>query len=58
MSKTLRQVNEPVSVLNANIPKEPYFSRAFLEGEKERLWPNVRLTACRESDIAEKGSAE
>jgi len=55
MSKTLRQVNEPVSVLNANIPKEPYFSRAFLEGEKERLWPNVWLMACRESDVAEKG---
>jgi len=51
----------PVSALNDTpviepiIPKAPYLSREFLQGENERLWSNVWLMACRESEVAENG---
>jgi nitrite reductase/ring-hydroxylating ferredoxin subunit len=37
------------------ITKEPYFSRAFMELEKERLWPKVWLLVCRENEVAGTG---
>ena len=41
--------------VSSHIPKEPYLSREFLQGEKQRLWPNVWLMACRESEVAANG---
>ena len=40
---------------DGSIPKERYVSRAFLDLEMERLWPNVWQIACREEELSEVG---
>jgi nitrite reductase/ring-hydroxylating ferredoxin subunit len=49
------RLSKEVQAIKPLIPKGPYLSREFLQGEKERLWPNVWLMACRESEVAGKG---
>jgi len=55
MSSAATRIRQQAGPGSANIPKEPYLSREFLLGEKQRLWPNVWLMACRESEVAERG---
>lgn len=46
----------PADAVRADfVPKEAYFSRAYFELEKERLWPFVWQLACREEEIPNVG---
>jgi nitrite reductase/ring-hydroxylating ferredoxin subunit len=55
MNMQSKQTVDGAQLIPTHIPKEPYFSREFLQGEKERLWPKVWLMACRESEVAANG---
>jgi nitrite reductase/ring-hydroxylating ferredoxin subunit len=55
MSKLSALPVSPKADASHLIPKQPYISREFLQLEKERLWPNVWLMACRESDVVGTG---
>lgn len=55
MNKPAEPMITDTAAAQHHIPRAPYISKEFLQGEKDRLWPKVWLPACRESEVAEKG---
>jgi nitrite reductase/ring-hydroxylating ferredoxin subunit len=50
-----RPVGVPTGVRDDWVPKAPYIDPAYVQLEKERLWPRVWQVACREEEIPGPG---